>query len=393
MSGLAIRKVTNIAEFESLRDVWRGVLAKSGDRNIYLTWEWLFTWFKHYGDDKKLSLTLIEDKTKVIGIIPLMSSRYKFGPLRFNILENIGSTFPDYSGAILTERKEEAITAFLTYLRDEKIDGNIALIISQIPQDSQFLSLLRKQSSSFSDSLILYDKVITTCPYLPLPMSSDEYLNSLRRKRRGNLRRALQSLQKSHNVEFKKHTPGGNLKEEMQLFFELSQKRWGTEYAANKSVEQKTREFYLDLATAFEQNGWLDFSFLFADGNAISIVFGFEYNGRFYYANQTFDPAYSRYSPGSQHILHLILEAIEKGVKEFNFLKGDEAYKFFWTRLTRDNRQIILARGSLLGKSWLKLLAPLMRLEEISQRSFRENYHLYLEKRKQQKIGRATGEE
>lgn len=393
MSGLAIKKVTDIAEFESLRDVWGRLLAESGDRNIYLTWEWLFTWFKHYGGDRKLSLTLIEDETKVIGIIPLMSSRYKFGPTRLNILENIGSTFPDYSGAILTERKEEAVTAFLTYLQDEKIDGNTALIISQIPQDSQFLSLLRKQSSSFSDSLILHDRVITTCPYLPLPMTSDEYLHSLRRKRRGNLRRTLQSLQKSYNAEFKKHAPSGNLKEEMQLFFELSEKRWGTEHTANKSAQQKSREFCLDLATVFEQNNWLDLSFLFADGKAISVVFGFEYNDRFYYANQTIDPAYSKYSPGSLHLLRLIPEAIENGVKEFDFLKGDEAYKFLWARLTRDNTQIILARKSLLGKSWLKLLPLLMRLKEISQRSFRENYHLYLERRKQRKIGRTIGEE
>ena len=393
MSGLAIKKVTDVAEFQSLRDLWRSLLAKSSDRNIFLTWEWLFTWFKHYGEDKKLSLILIEDETKVVGIIPLMSSRYRVGPLRFDILENIGSTFPDYSGAILTERKEEALTTFLTYLWDEKIDGNTALIISQIPQDSQFLSLLRKQSSSFSDSLILYDKVITTCPHLPLPMTSDEYLHSLRRKRRGNLRRALQSLQKSHNVEFKKHVPDSNLEEEVRLFFKLSQKRWGTEHTASKSAEQQMREFYLDLATTFEQNNWLDLSFLFADENVISAVFGFEYNGRFYYANQTFDPAYSKYSPGSLHILRLILEAIENRVKEFDFLKGDEAYKFLWTRLTRDNTQVTLTRKTVLGKSCLTLLPLLMRLNEISQRGFRENYHLYLEKRKQRKIERAIGEE
>ena len=219
MNGLTIRKVTSIAEFESLRHIWDELLTKCADRNIYLTWEWLFTWFKHYGKDKELSLELIEDETKIIGIIPLMSARYKFGPIGFNILENMGSTFPDYGGAILTERKEEAIATFLAYLHDKRMDGNTALVMSQIPKDSQFYYLLWEQSTSFRDSLVLYDKVITTCPYLPLPMTTDEYLRSLHRKRRGNLRRALQSLQQSHNAEFKKHTPDGNLKEEMRLFF------------------------------------------------------------------------------------------------------------------------------------------------------------------------------
>lgn len=146
---------------------------------------------------------------------------------------------------------------------------------------------------------------------------------------------------------------------------------------------QRSGEFYIDLATIFGQNAWLDLSFLYADNDAISAVFGFKYDGRFYYSNQTFSPTYSEYSPGSLHVLHLIQEAIEVGIKEFDFLKGAEAYKFLWTHLTRDNTQVIIARKNL--GWWARSLPRVMRLIEISQRGLRRNYQLYLEKRRQEK--------
>ena len=147
-SDLAVRIVTDSEEFESLRGLWDSLLARSSDNDAYLTWEWLFTWWRHYGEGKKLNILLIEDEGRIIGIVPLMQARYGKYPFKLEVLENISSMDPDHSGVILTERKEDCAIAFLSYL--EKNINGITFRLSRISKDSEFLALMRMQLPTFS---------------------------------------------------------------------------------------------------------------------------------------------------------------------------------------------------------------------------------------------------
>ena len=386
MGSLTIRVITDSKEFESLRETWDGLLEKSYDNNIYLTWEWLFTWWKHYGEGKKLSILLIEDEGRIIGIAPLMQSRYRKGFIKFDVLENICSTNCDYSGIILTQRKEEAMTTLLAYLGRIISSSNIILRISQILKDSEFLSLLRKQHPPFAKSLILNERVLTTCPYMSLPATWDEYFYSLRRKRRGNLSRALKSLQKDHTVEFEKCAPSNNLRESMQIFFDLHQKRWREQGISGIFAEQKEREFYTDVAGSFSEKGWLDLTFINVDTKAASAVFGLKYERKFYYMVTAFASEYTNHSLGNLHIMYLIEDAIKNGLKEFDFLKGDEVYKLYWARLARENMQVVLMSRKFAASGWIRLFYTFMRLDEICKRSLLENYRLYRNMKRAQKV-------
>ncbi|GAI28300.1 unnamed protein product, partial [marine sediment metagenome] len=101
--------------------------------------------------------------------------------------ENISSMDPDYSGVILTERKQDCVTAFLSYLEERINSGGIILRLSRIAKDSEFLTLMRKQYPSLSKSLSLYERALTPCPYIPLPLTWDEYLASFSSKTRNTL--------------------------------------------------------------------------------------------------------------------------------------------------------------------------------------------------------------
>lgn len=194
-SKLTVRLVTDTKEFESLRDVWDRLLEKSCDKNIYLTWEWIFTWWRHYGNRKNLNILLIEDESRIIGIIPLMLSRVGKSFIKFDVLKIIGIANADFDGVILTERKEDCILSFIEYLT-KVMDNRTVLIFSEIPEDAEVLALMRNQYPSFSKSLIMNESVSTTCPYILLPTTWNEYFKQLRGKRRHNLRYALRSLQK-----------------------------------------------------------------------------------------------------------------------------------------------------------------------------------------------------
>ncbi len=389
MSNLTIRTVTGIEEFESLQKTWGGLIARSGDNNVFLTWEWLFTWWQHFGQGKKLNILVIEDGSNVIGIVPLMLSRYQWGPFSYDVLESLGSASCDYHGVILTERKEDCANILLAYLKDELVKNKF-LRMTQIPEDSEFLALIRKRYPPFSKSLVLEEKVSATCPYVALPATWDEYFYSVRRKRRGNLRRSLQSLQNEHAVEWKEQAGAGDLREQIQGFFELKKKRWDTRNLGGLSGNQVKTEFYIELANVMAQKKWLDLSFLIVDGRVASAVYGFKYNQRFYYYVTAFDPDYANYSIGNLHIMHLLESAIKDGLSEFDFLRGLEAYKLYWSRSIKNNIQLIVGRRKRLPGIGLSLFRAMMRLDELTKRGLRQNFYLYLDKRRQQRTVKKT---
>ena len=52
-------EIIHIENFESLpinKYEWNNILKKSNNNNIFLTWEWLSTWFKYFGTNKKCLL-------------------------------------------------------------------------------------------------------------------------------------------------------------------------------------------------------------------------------------------------------------------------------------------------------------------------------------------------
>ncbi len=145
MTDTKIRIISESNEFESLSEVWDSLLRKSGDNNpIYLTHEWLLTWWKHFGEGKKLNVLLIEKEGQPIGIVPLMRTEYRIGLFKIHALETIGSLNCNHIGLISSGNGEEAISAFLAYLEEELAKGESVLRLTWVPDDCEFLDLSAK---------------------------------------------------------------------------------------------------------------------------------------------------------------------------------------------------------------------------------------------------------
>lgn len=149
-------------------------------------------------------------------------------------------------------------------------------------------------------------------------------------------------------------------------------------------LSETQKGFLTDVAEKFAQNGWLNLSFLDVNGQHVSGVLGFEYSGKYYYYQTAFDPNYS-YSVGNIHILYILKDLISRGLKEFDFLRGDEAYKLRWQPLLRSNNRIVIMTKGPISKFQFKMLNCMFLYDEIKKHSLLENYRLYDYKIKQMK--------
>jgi CelD/BcsL family acetyltransferase involved in cellulose biosynthesis len=97
------------------------------------------------------------------------------------------------------------------------------------------------------------------------------------------------------------------------------------------------QEEFTQLALA---RGWLRFFVLLLDGKPAASLYAFWYNGVFYFYQAGFDPAYGKYSVGLVTMALAIKAAIEEGAEEYDFLHGDERYKFHWASEVREIGQL-----------------------------------------------------
>jgi CelD/BcsL family acetyltransferase involved in cellulose biosynthesis len=77
------------------------------------------------------------------------------------------------------------------------------------------------------------------------------------------------------------------------------------------------------------------------DDRIIAALYGFEFRGRIFYYLGGFDPQFSKLNPGTLIIGHAIEEAIRDGANEFDFLRGQEKYKYAWGAKERKSFRVI----------------------------------------------------
>ena len=78
--------------------------------------------------------------------------------------------------------------------------------------------------------------------------------------------------------------------------------------------------------------------------------FGFEFDGRRYDYFPGYDPSYRKCAPGRLLLTAVMEDCFDRGLRRFDFLRGDEPYKFEWTDTVRPAVRVMVFRPSLGGR-------------------------------------------
>lgn len=147
MHKYTFRIISSHEEWEQIATTWNPLLEASEFNDIFLTYEWLRTWWNYFGNGK-LSILLIEHSGKIISISPLYVRRW--GILK--VLMFIGNDASDYGGFLLdktydyTEIFSLAFNYICTHIKFDVID------LHQICDRSPLFSFLEKYSAHIFQS-------------------------------------------------------------------------------------------------------------------------------------------------------------------------------------------------------------------------------------------------
>jgi len=349
---LKIRDINTFKELQNLKPTWNDALQKSKDNTVFSTWEWLSCWWKHFGEGRQLRVLVAQEKEEILGIAPLMLSRYNFMQIgKIAKIEFLGSPHSDYNNFILLKSEKECIKLMLEYLMAQP-DWDF-LQLRDVHDESLSLKLLYEVRANQSWNLEF--RVDTLCPYITISISFSDFMNRLGPNIRANIRRQMRKLQKKYRVSIKTHADFGSINKAMNTFFDLHQKRWTAKGEPGAFASKTIRDFHIDIARRFAEKNWLSLYFLAVDDKSIAAEYSFCYDQKVYHYLSGFDPKFERYSVGNLLRSHIIEVYVQKGYKEFDLMRGygpyeHASYKAMWANAVRRNYEIQLVRRGLLAR-------------------------------------------
>lgn len=328
-----------------LKDSWINLVKTSVSPNIFLTWEWVTTWWKWFGKGKSLNLVVAFDGLEPVGILPLYIGKVSVFPgFHVNALRLIGDggpVFPDYLGPVVREEDAKKVILRLSQsLFESPANWDIIKLSDVLPETKPVKGFVDILSQRFITEIYDGDR----CPYQLLPSDYDAFVAGLNPRRRESVRRVLRKAKKKYDIGFKCYTSDDSVDEAFSLLVNIYQKSLRGRTRNNGFNRSDYLGFHREVAKAFAKQGWLRLYVLWFNDIPVAFIYGYFYNGIFWYYQTGYDLAYSSDSPGSV-ILQMVIESvIGEGAREFDFLRGDEDYKFHFASHERRTKTVTIFR-------------------------------------------------
>lgn len=332
--------IQKLPEMEALADEWNALLEYSAIHVPFLRHEYLTTWWKTLGggewEQARLNVvTARHADGSLAGIAPLFLADNREGEPALMLLGSI--EISDYLDFIVRSEDLSAFTNELfEYLTSPTQPAWQVMDFFNLYEDSPVLAALRQAAES--RGWLYMEEHLQNCPWIPLSGSWETYLAGLDKKQRHEIRRKLRrSEQYQPPVSWYFVEDGENLDREMDSLFYLM------------SFDPEKETFLTDLmqqqmkaaARAAFQAGWLKLAFIDIGGEKAAAYLNFDYQNTIWVYNSGFDPRFREISPGWVLVSRLIEWALNNQRQAFDFLRGEEDYKYRFGAL---NRKVVRAR-------------------------------------------------
>ncbi len=309
--------------FALLRPEWNLLLARSAFNSIFLTWEWQAAWWDCLGTGELTIVAFRAASGDLVGIAPLFCAQTEAGAQ----LQLVGcADVADYLDIIIATGFEvEVYTSFLRFLIGPEAPAWHSVQLCNLHESSFSYRMLPELAAAVG--LAATVREVEVAPYLALPPTFDAYLESLDKKQRHELRRKLGKIERETSswrcftVREQEGLVGW-----VQRFIDLHRL---ASAGKNEFMTGQMSAFFQRLASDMAAAGWLQLAFIEIEGQLAATLFNFDYDGRIWVYNSGFDPqAFPALSPGIVLNAWLIEQAIQSGHHVYDFLRGDEVYKY-----------------------------------------------------------------
>ncbi len=323
---ITYKTINSLPEFDILAGSWNSLLDVSASHVPFLRHEYLMAWWQTLGGGEwsKADLNIIigSEDDKLIGIAPLFISNEKNG---VPVLWFIGSIeVSDYLDILARpEDIKRFCDGLVKYMANDSVVPWSKLDLCNILDDSPSLSALSTSARELGWQV--QEEILQHSPYIPLNKDFEEYLATIDKKQRHEIRRKQRRLESS-GVTYRWHMTSNEneLPADINSFLNLMA---FDEQKATFLSPQMRMHMENVIRCAFQAE-CLHLMFLEIEGEKVAGSVSFDYLDRMWLYNSGINPAYAEYSPGWLILAELIRRSCEYQYSELDFMRGNEEYKY-----------------------------------------------------------------
>lgn len=294
---------------------WNGLLDRSKYPSVFLTWQWQRQWAQAFTPERPLRLlSVTDDDGSLVGLLPL----YEEDSARLRLLGGVDVS--DYLDVIaVAGREEEVWHALLQHRVAQPVEWDLHAIRAVSPT----MSLVPALAPAYG--LQVGTTVEERCPVLSLPETWDGYLAGLSGKDRHELRRKIRKLERElPGAVVRFHDTDEGWDQALSVFLRLHRL---SKVGKARFMDEQMERFFRDATLALARAGWARLWFLDHEEGAVAAFLCLEHAGTVGLYNSGFDPLYASLAPGIVLLAHVIRDAIDRRIRIFDFLRGEESYK------------------------------------------------------------------
>jgi CelD/BcsL family acetyltransferase involved in cellulose biosynthesis len=299
----------------------------------FATWQFQTTWFRAFAPGPLHLLAAQDGAGEWVGVLPLYETPTPDGP----VLRLVGGTdVADYLDLIaLAGREEEVWKAVLPALADLRWRS---VDLRPVPAASATPGLLT--SLAASTGLRCRVDVEDRCPVIELAATWDGYLAGLSGKDRHELRRKLRRAEAGRPRVVVARTPSA-MAGLMDDFVALHRR---SKVGKARFMDEPMEAFFRELGGLLAAAGLAALWMLWLEERPAAALLCLEQAGSVALYNSGFDPDARAMSPGVVLIARTIEDAIARGFRRYDFLRGEEPYKYGFGAVAAEVLRVTLER-------------------------------------------------
>lgn len=313
---------TDVSVFDQLDTEWNDLLRRSVMDTLFLTREWQSVWWKTLGTGELRVITFRDDDHTLVGIAPLFAPPARDDSISFMLVGCVDVS--DYLDIIAARGYEEQVyAALLDTLARPDFPAWHSLDLCTIPAASPTNTILKTMAQARGYTVEHNQHDVS--PIIELPDDWETYLATLDKKQRHEVRRKLRRIEEV-NAKWYVIDSAEALDQAVLDFIELHKK---SRPDKNLFMDARMQSFFAEMARALFVHGWLQLAFFEIEGERAAAIWNFVYNNDVLVYNSGYDPIkYGALSPGIVLFAHSIQDAIAAKRRRYDFLRGNEEYKY-----------------------------------------------------------------
>ncbi len=304
---------------------WNALVETSITDTPFLRHEYLSEWWQTLGGGEwkqgELVLVSAVENGKLIGIAPLFKADYD-GRAALLFVGSI--EISDYLDLIVrAEDLPRFLSGLIDFLASNGTCSESPFDLYNLPDSSPTLAALKAESER--RGWTYHEEVYRPTPRIALNGSFEDYLSRIDKKQRHEVKRKMRrAMEDERDVRFYIVEDASALDAEIEDFFKLMVQ---DPNKAGFLTDSMHAQMTATLKSAFE-NGYLWMAFMSVDGVKAAGCVNFDYKNKLWGYNSGVNRDFMELSPGWVLLGHQIQWACEHGRHEFDFMRGDEEYKY-----------------------------------------------------------------